>query len=115
MGETEARAKSLGQDAVSAWGTQEWPVMHGSLLTAIDDYADLAGLGDEGKKALRSAATTELHGTIVERLVGRGMTKASRHCPARGHQTRIPVSRDSVNNTAAIPASVTPVSPMNNV
>jgi len=74
MGETEARAKSIGQDAVSAWGTQEWPVMHGSLLTAIDDYADLAGLGDEGKKALRSAATTELHGTIVERLVGRGMT-----------------------------------------
>lgn len=75
MGETEARAKSIGQDAVAAWGTQEWPVMHGSLLTAIDDYADLAGLGDEGKKALRSAATTELHGSIVERLVGRGMTK----------------------------------------
>ena len=74
MGETEARAKSIGQDAVAAWGTQEWPVMHGSLLTAIDDYADLAGLGDEGKKALRSAATTELHGSIVERLVGRGMT-----------------------------------------
>ncbi|MBK8168159.1 MAG: hypothetical protein IPK64_19605 [bacterium] len=75
MGETEARAKSIGQDAVAAWGTQEWPVMHGSLLTAIDDYADLAGIGDEGKKALRSAATTELHGHIVERLVGRGMTK----------------------------------------
>lgn len=75
MGETEARAKSIGQDAVSAWGTPEFPVMHGSMLTAIDDYADLAGLGDEGKKALRSAATTELHGSIVERLVGRGMTK----------------------------------------
>ena len=75
MGETEARAKSIGQDAVSAWGTPEWEVMHGSMVAAVDDYADLAGLGDEGKKSLRSAATTELHGAIVERLVARGMTQ----------------------------------------
>lgn len=77
MGETEARAKSIGADAVSAWGTPEFPVMHGSLLTAIDDYSNLAGIGDEQRKALRQAATTQLHGNIVEQLVSRGMTEAA--------------------------------------
>lgn len=78
MGETEARAKSLGADAVSAWGTPEFPVMHGSLLSTIDDYSNLAGLGDEQRKQLRQAATTQLHGNIVEQLVGRGMTGDAR-------------------------------------
>lgn len=81
IGESEARIKSLGDQAYAALGTDDWDVYFGAMRNEVDARADLEGMAPDSveRNNLVLEAGTQLHSRAIAHLAQTDPKAAEKH------------------------------------